>query len=172
MNLSKHFYSEEQRPHWARFLAFFGMQAFGLWLILIGRGMFFDALGRLKIEKEQHTYETISAQVTTSKESQRGECFFKYEYTVAGQALKGNIHSIEEFTPCRGVKQFAVGDIIDIYYDPIKPHNAVVVRENTSAWTQYSFYLVALLLVWTGSYAIFKPYEQLLQIVKKETKSS
>lgn len=123
----------------------------GFGVLWVGLSMSFDALNRLRIESNQYSWATTSAQVTKSVRSNRRqgeECFFEYEYLVAGQVFEGDLYSIKEFTPCRGVDQFDVGERLDIYYDPARPRNAVVVREGTSAWTQCSLSLIAVMAFW------------------------
>lgn len=149
----------EQKPNFLRkMLVLSGVKTGGLVLLFVGLVGFMVVHDRKRIEKEQYTWDTVSAQVTESRKNgtgKRASCYFLYEYFAGGQALEGSLYSIRDWNSCEGVKQFEVGDVLDVYYDPDNPNDTVAIREDTSVLTLYPMYFAMLATAGMGFYATF-----------------
>ena len=142
-----------------KILVLSGVKAAGVLMILIGLVTSLVALDRKRTEKAQYTWYTVSAQVTDSRREKSpgksDECYFEYEYLAAGQVVRGTIYSLRDWKPCEGVDQYEIGDTLNVYYSSENPTDSVVVRENVSILTLYPMYLISLMTVGVGAYAMF-----------------
>lgn len=160
-----------------RLIMLLAAKAVGVGALFIGLIFWAIAFNMQRIENAQHAWEVIPAQVTESRKessSRSTTCYFSYEYLIDGKVFEGFNYSAKDWDSCEGVDTYALGEKIDIYYDPYQPDDSVAVRESASLFQLVVLWMGALLHIGSGLYAIFlMPYAKANRIylhLKKSVK--